>query len=261
LFGLNLFITLTVTAQSFKDLTFGVSLNPTLTYGINRSSSNERLRNNPNLTYKQYADSVREFETYKISVGLTGWVYYPLNVKWNIQAGLGYSEVGFTRRQENIKIGDKLFPGIGTGVLLESSNTTKNIDYAFRYQYLSIPVLFNYYGKRSRDFSWSYYLTGGAAINMLVKSQVRAKLDNFYVEGKNIYSLDSTGYEGRRVAVNLFVGGKAEYRVDHQFSLFVQPLVTFFPLSVSKTVMKSNPIGVQVNCGVTFNLNAISGDE
>jgi hypothetical protein len=259
--GLALILAGSVSAQTFQDITFGISINPTITFPINGTSSNAPLNSYATQTYKEYADSIKSFESYKVSVGLTAWVFYNLNLRWSVQAGLGYSEVGFTRSQDNIRIGDKLYPGMGTGVLLENSNSVKNIDYVFRYQYVTVPILFNYFGKRSRDFKWSYYFTTGAALNVLAKNEIRAKLKNFYVEGENEYKFDSTGYEGRRVAVTIFLGGKLEYKLDKQYTFFAQPMITAFPMSVSKTEMKSFPIGLQVNCGVVLNLNGKEGDE
>lgn len=249
---ISLLATIVASAQSREKITFSASLNPTITYCINTSSSDKPVNDNSSMTFKQFADSIKGFETYKLSMGGTFWVNYLMNAKWSMQAGLGYSEVGFTRKQENIQLGDPLFPGIGSGILEELSNTNKNINYSFKYQYLSVPVLFNYYAKRSRDFKWTYFFTAGAAVNVLIKDQIKAKLDNFYVEGKNVYKLDSTGYEGSRVTMNLFVGGKFEYKVENGLSVFAQPMLTVFPFSVSQTEMKSRPIGLQVNCGVVY---------
>lgn len=254
-FFLCLLSILGASAQSQEKLTFSASLNPTMTYSINTSSSTKPINENTSQTYEQFADSIRSFETFKLSMGATVWMNYLLSSKWSLQVGLGYSEVGFTRQQKNIQLGDTLFPGVGSGILEELSNTTKNIDYSFRYQYLTVPVLFNYYAKRSRDFKWSYYFTSGLAINVLVKDQIKAKLDNFYVEGENMYKVDSTGYEGSPVTLNLFVGGKFEYKIDNGLSVFGQPMLTIFPLSVSKTEMKARPIGLQINCGISYNFS------
>lgn len=241
-------------AQSRNKIMVSASLNPTITYGINTTSSDETIGPPPAQTYKQFADSVRSFETYKLSLGATVWVNYLLNAKWDVQAGIGYSEVGFTREQNNIQLGDSLFPGVGSGmgVLTELSNTEKNIDYRFRYQYLTVPVLFNYYAKRSRDFKWTYYFTGGFGVNVLLKHQMKAKLDNFYEDNENVFSIDSTGYEAYPVTMNLFVGGRFEYKMGNGLYIFGQPMITVFPISVSKTAMKSRPIGLQVNCGIAY---------
>jgi hypothetical protein len=262
IFIVNVFIVFGALAQSKHKVTLSASLNPTITYCINTSSSSAIVPDQTSsITYKEFADSIKSFETFKTSLGATVWMNYPLNVKWTLQAGLGYSEVGFTREQKDIHLGDVLFPGVGSGVLEENSNSTKNIAYKFRYQYLTVPVLFNYYGKRSRDFKWSYYFTTGAAMNILVNDQIKAKLDNFYVEGEKVYKIDSTGYEGNRITMNLFVGGKFEYKVKTGLSVFGQPMITIFPFSVSQTEMKSRPIGLQVNCGITYDFSGPLKDE
>lgn len=244
-------------AQSRTKLTYGVSLNPTLTYSINSSTSTQPHSINKTQTVQQYVDSISDYETYKLSLGATVWANYMLSQKWMLQLGLGYSEVGFVREQENIKYRDNLFPGIGAnGRVEDKSNVVKNAYYSFRYQYLTVPVLFNYYAKRSGDFKWSYYVTGGVGLNVLLKHQIKAKLDNFYVEGENVFKLDSTGYEGAPFTVNLFLGGRIEYKIDKQLSAFAQPMFTVFPMSVSKSDVKAFPVGVQLNVGVAYSLNS-----
>lgn len=239
-------------AQSRARLSYSASLNPSITFPINISSSSQPVSGNPYQTHEQYADSVRTFETYKLSLGATVWVNYLLGQKWSLQAGLGYNETGFTREQTNIKFRDKLFPGIGDGMLIENSNSTKSINYSFRYQYLTVPVLFNYYAKRSRDFKWTYYFTTGVGFNFLLKHEIKATMKNFVVDGESTIHLDSTGYEGRAFAMNIYVGGRIEYKVDKNLSVFGQPMITAYPLSVSKTPMQVYPIGLMVNCGVVY---------
>jgi hypothetical protein len=257
LFCFSILISTSLVAQTRSKLTFDVSLNPTATYSINTSSSDKQLSSNNPQTYSEYSDSISNFESYKLSMGGTVWVNYLLSRTWTVQAGIGYSEVGFTLKQEDIKFHDKLLTGTGSSGRLEDvSNSIKNVDYSFKYQYLTVPVLFNRYIKRSGDFKWTYYFTMGAAVNILLKHQVKAKLDNFYIEGQNVFKIDSTGYEGRRVTPNIFIGGRFEYKLDKQFSAFAQPMITVFPLSVSKTEMKARPIGLQLNIGVAYNFDS-----
>ncbi|AMS26082.1 hypothetical protein AEM51_02700 [Bacteroidetes bacterium UKL13-3] len=257
-----LFWGLLLEAQSRDKLFFSASVNPTITMAFNSSSSSKLTGSYPPQTLTQYQDSIASSESYKLSVGATVWVNYMLNQRWTVQAGLGYSEVGFSRQQKSIQFNDKLFPGIGAnGKLIEFSNTEKNIDYRMRYQYITLPILFNYYGKRSGDFKWTYYFTAGIGLNMLVKHEMKAVLDQFVVEGQKVFHIDSTGYEGRTFATNLFIGGRTDYKIDKSLSVFVQPLLTVFPMSVSKTDMKSYPIGLQVNLGVSYVLGKDKKDE
>lgn len=220
---------------------------------INVTSSNKTTGTFPPQTLSQYQDSIRSFESYKLSVGATVWVNYALNQRWSVQAGLGYSEVGFSRQQQNIQLNDKLFPGIGAnGKVIDGSNADRSVDYRMRYQYITLPVLFNYYGKRSGDFKWTYYFSTGVGFNVLLKHEMKAVLNQFVIEGQDVYHLDSTGYEGSRFALNFFVGGRVDYKINKNVSVFAQPMFTFFPLSVSKTEMKSYPLGLQVNLGVSY---------
>jgi hypothetical protein len=241
-----------VLAQNKLPFTYSASLNPSVSLPINISSSKDPVPGKPDQTYSEYADSVRSFETYKLSLGATVWANYVINRKWSVQAGVGYSETGFTRQQRNITFNATLMPGIGSGRLQELSNSQKSIDYTYKYQYVTVPVLFNHYMKRSGNFKWSYYVTMGAALNVLLKHEIKAELDQFVVDGKSTFHLDSTGYEGRRVGVNLFVGGRFDYKVDKNIMVFGQPLLTFYPVSVSKTPIQVYPIGLTFNCGITY---------
>lgn len=249
-------VSVAVWGQSRTKLYFSASLNPVITMAYNTTSSDKLTGSTPVQTLKQYQDSVRSFETYKLSLGATVWLNYLINSKWSIQTGIGYSEVGFSRQQNNIQFNDKLFPGVGTkGKLIELSNSEKNINYRLRYQYITVPVLFNYYAKRSGNFKWTCYFTGGLGLNILVKHEMKAVLDQFVIEGEKEFHVDSTGYEGSPFSLNLFAGGRFDYKVDKTISVFAQPMLTVFPLSVSKTDIKSYPIGLQVNLGVSYILD------
>lgn len=248
-------VSVAVWGQSRTKLYFSASLNPVITMAYNTTSSNKSTGSIPAQTLTQYQDSIRSFETYKLSLGGTVWVNYLLNSKWSIQTGIGYSEVGFSRQQNDIKFNDKLFPGIGTGKVIDISLSERSANYRLRYQYITVPVLFNYYAKRSGDFKWTYYFTGGLGLNMLVNHEMKAVLDQFVIDGEKEFHIDSTGYEGSFFSVNVFVGGRFDYKIDKSISVFAQPMLTVFPLSVSKTEMKSYPIGLQVNIGISYILD------
>lgn len=241
--------------QSRTKLYFSASLNPVITMAYNTTSSNKPASSNTSQTLTQYQDSIRSFETYKLSAGATVWVNYLINAKWGIQTGIGYSEVGFSRQQNDIQFNDKLFPGIGSGKVIDISLSERSANYRLRYQYISVPVLFNYYAKRSGDFKWTYYFTGGLGLNVLVNHEMKALLDQFVIDGEDEFHIDSTGYEGSAFALNLFVGGRIDYKVDKSITVFAQPMVTAFPLSVSKSDIQSYPIGLQVNLGVAYVLD------
>lgn len=263
LFIFTLFITFYygVSAQTRTKLALGFSLNPTATYAFNSSTSSQLVSNKPNQTVSQYVDSIGESERIKLSIGATVWVNYLLNQKWTVQAGLGYSEVGFTIQQNNIQFKDAVFPGVGTSnKILDKSNADRSIDYNYKYQYLTMPVLFNYYTTKAADYKWSYHLTGGLGVNVLLKHQMKAILDNFYIDNEKVYHIDSTGFEGRSVTLNLFLGGRIEYKLDKQLTFFGQPLLIVFPFSVSKTEQHSYPIGLQLNCGVLYTIEKPTND-
>lgn len=252
----GLVCTTLLTAQSRKKITFGASLNPALTIGYNHSSSDRLLRSSTGYlqTHQAYIDSVAGFETYKLSLGATGWVTYLWNRNWSVQAGLGYSEVGFTRKQENIRFNDVTFPGIGNGRINDLTNIgSRSIEYRFRYQYVTVPIIINRYLKRSKDYKWDFYLSGGIGLNVLLRHQLHAVLKEFSVDGETAFKLDSTGFEGRRFAAQVLLGGRFDYQFSREMSVFAQPMLTAFPFSVSSTDARSNPIGIQCSIGIVYN--------
>jgi hypothetical protein len=250
---LGLFFSMFLMAQSKTKWSIGASINPTFSTSINTTNSSEKV-NGSNLTYKQYNDSVRSKESYRFNFGVTGWFNYALNNKWDLQAGLGYMDVGFQRNQKNIKFNDKLYPGIGNGYLTELSNNEKNIDYNYRYQYLHIPALFNYRVKKSGDYKITYSFTLGAAIDVLLRHKITANLDNFVVDNEKTFHLDSTGYGGRPFAFNIIVGGRVDYKIDKKYIVMVQPVIGFYPISVSSSPISVYPFYFSINMGLVLDL-------
>lgn len=238
-------------AQTKSKWNIAASINPTFSYSINTSSSNQPVQGS-NLTYQQYNDSVRSHESYRFNFGFTAWFNYSLNQKWDLQAGLGYSDIGFQRQQRDIKFKDRLYPGIGNGTLMEFSNNVKNIDYNYHYQYLHIPVLFNHRMGKSHDYKFIFSYSLGATLDVLLKHRMTASLDNFYVDNENHFSFDSTGYGARPIALSLTAGARVDYKIDKKLTLMVQPLIGIYPVSVAPGPINVYPFYFMINTGLIF---------
>lgn len=254
-----LLITTPIQAQEreIKDqvnYSWGFSGHVTLGSANNSSSSNDPVRAGYPLTFKNYADSTNRRETMRISLGGTLWGFYQVNKQIKLQLGISYIDIGFRRTQENIQFQDPLFPGIGPGYVADNSqgSGTKSAEYNYRYQYLQIPIMVNYHLHQTRDFMYNFYIGGGIATNILLDHRISADLYHFTVDGETRFNLDSTGYEARRLGLNILVTAKGEYKFDKNTLFFVQPVFGISPISVSKTRIDSYPYYIQVNAGFIY---------
>lgn len=253
---LFIFFAASASAQSRDKLTLGGGVMPLATWSFNTSSSNDPVKKGGTQTFKQYADSVSAHETYRYSfaIGVVG--NYLLNQKWSVQFGLSYLDIGFQRQQKDIQFMDYTHPGIGKGRILDLTSAKRSIDYNYRYQYLQIPAMMNYTFKQSRDYRWLFQVSSGVGVNVLLKHQMTAVLNQFTEDGESEFDIDSTGYEGYRMAVNVFVGAKAEYRYEKKTTLFIQPLLGFYPVSVSASPVNVFPFFFGINLGAVYTLEA-----
>ncbi len=245
-------------AQSKTKLSLGASISPTITGSLNTSSS-DAIVSNTGQTFTKYNDSISNKETYRISYGASVWVIYALTKNIDLQTGLTYLDVGFQRQLTNLKYLDRTYPGIGTGeysgIVIDKSNVKKSIDLNYRYQYLQIPILANFDLKHSRDFKFEFDMNAGIGLNFLLNHELQAKMvDSYKIEGKSEYNFDSTGYSARKFALNVMVGGTMKYKYEKNIYLFAQPIIGFYPLSVSGGDISSYPYYFSINLGVIYSL-------
>ncbi len=243
--------------QSSTKLTVGISIAPILTGSFNTSSSNA-ITGDLGQTCSTYTDSISAKETYRISYGASAWLLYAINKNIGIETGLTYIDVGYQRQLKNLNYQDKTYPGIGSGIgngiVIDKSNTpTKNIDLNYRYQYLQIPILFNFDIKHSRDLKFEYYLNAGIGLNFLLNHTLQAKtIDSYSIDGKKEFVIDSTGFSPRRFAINAIIGGLVKYKYEKNIYLFAHPIIGFYPISVSGENISSYPYYVSINVGLMY---------
>lgn len=242
-------------AQSRIKMSAGISVAPMLCGAFTGSDITRAAPGFGNKTYTQIADSFGRDESYRISYGFHAWFNYLLNAKWSLQAGIGYADVGFQRIQDNPKFSDKIHPGIGRGIIEDLTDNRKSIAYNYRYQYLQIPVMFNYLIKQTSDYKWIFHATGGVGLNFLLNHKMTANLKYFSIDNNHTFDIDSTGYDGATFTLNMMIGLKAEYRYEKKISLFIQPLFGIYPFSVSQSNMSVRPYFAGINFGITHILN------
>jgi len=243
-------------AQSKTPWSITFSLSPVFCNTINTTGSNDRMPGT-NTSYTKYVDSVKAKETYRFNVLTpTFWFNYSLGLDLDLQTGLGYMDVGYQRIQDNLHLHDNLYPGIGTtGTLTELTSNPRSINYDYRFQYLHIPCLINYVVKKSGDFKTIFSVSGGVAFDILLKHKITANLQNdFYIDGKQQFNIDSTGYKARAIAFQFIVGGRMDYKFDKKLTLMVQPVFGICPFSVTSNEISVYPYYFALNTGIIWDI-------
>lgn len=218
------------------------------------SSSDNNLVPGKSYSYAEYSDSINAYQNGRVTLGVSAQFQYALNKKWSIQTGLTYLDIGFQRKQEGINFKDTTYPGMGTGRVEELSGSTKSITYSYRYQYLQIPILANYIVSQTRDLKYTHRISGGFSTNILLNHDIKAKLDEFVVDGEEVFKFDSTGYEAAGFGLNLLFGYRLDIRGEDKHIYYIQPMLGISPISVSTTPLKSYPIFLQLNVGMLFSV-------
>jgi hypothetical protein len=198
--------------------------------------------------------------TGRFTAGIHAWYNKTLGNKWDLQTGIGYTDFGFRRQQPDAKLMDHTYPGLGSGMILDASNVRKNINYDYRFHYIQIPLWFNYDLGRTKDFKTNFSLTMGAALDVLVKHHMTARLDKFTVDEEKKFQFDSTGLKASPVNMNVNLGFKVEHKMDKTTTLIVQPMFNLFPFSTTTEDIKVRPYAVMLHIGLVLNLSG-SGDK
>lgn len=231
-------------AQTKSVFRVGVSVNPALNgafISANDSAAASFLKvNESNITYKT-------------AVGSTIWFRYLVKRKLDIMFGLGYQNLGFQRKQENLRFNEATYPGIGVGKIEDLSNSEKSLYYNYRFDYINIPVLLNWYVGSDKDYKFHFAYTLGAQANVLVNHNLNAYTNTgFSIDGQNNFKLDSSGFSGNAVNIGVMAGFRAEYNYTKKIDVFVQPLVFFSPMSITSKPYTAMPFNAQINVGLTF---------
>jgi hypothetical protein len=236
-------------AQSVDKIKFGIGGNLVYTNSIN-SSNSDAIVPGTFKTYAKYADSVAQYEKGRYTAGISAWVAYSVSQKLSIQTGLSYLDVGFTRVQSNIQYTDSLFRPLGR--IEELTLTDKTAEYRYRYHYLHIPIMANYSLYSNRNGNHSIFLVGGMAMNVLLKHDMKAVLDQFVIDGEFVHRFDSTGYDGRRLGLNMMAGVRYEFKDEDKQRFFIQPNFGFSPISVTNIPIRVIPVFFQLSGGIIF---------
>lgn len=250
----------TANAQKIKSasIDFYATIGVVFNGSLNSSSSSEMV--NGSQTFKQYQDSTTEKETWRLNFSPQIGIIYKLNRDFDLQFGLGYLVLGHQRQLNNLKYEDYTYPGVGStpgGQIIENTNVERDIKLNYRYHYLQVPLLFNYHlNSRAIGQKFKVSLSGGVGFNILLKHDINAVLNSgFKIDDKSSFSIDSTGFKANTIAANIMLGTRIDYDFKRQFKLTCQPMLGYFPLSVSSNQLEARPWYFNISFGVIYSLD------
>lgn len=247
--------------NTISKLNFYATIGPVFNGSMNSSTSSNLA--NGTQTYSKYQDSIGGNETWRLTYSPQIGIIYQLSKNVDLQCGLGYMVLGHQRQLNNLHYKDATYPGIGSGtgngVLIENTNVERNIDLNYRYQYLQIPVLFNYHlNIRNLTQKVKISLSAGLGLNVLLKHDINAVLSTgFKIDNKSSFSLDSTGYKANVLNANLTIGSLVDYNYTKQIKLIFQPLIGYFPMSVTSGDINAHPWFISLNLGMIYTLDKL----
>lgn len=205
---------------------------------------------------KAFVSAQKSNINFKFNNSANIWLRYLVKRKLDIMFGLGYASQGFTRKQENLNLYDKTYPGIGTGRIEDLSSSNKSINYNYTFNYLQIPVLLNWNVVASADYKIQFAYTAGANLEVLLKHKIVAHTSSgFAIDGEKRFVLDSTGFTANPIHLSLLGGCRVEFYVNKKIDLLVQPLISFSPLSLTQKPFSAIPYNFFLNLGFTYTLN------
>lgn len=231
-----------INAQSNSEYSIGVSIAPASSISLISGKG-----------WNEYLDSSNSNQVFKTNLHIHAWFNKSISKEMDLQVGLGYANIGFQRAQKSLRFKDYTYPGIATGMVEDFSNTEKQLDYYYQFQYLQIPMLLNMQVGRSKDFKYRYSFSTGLTLNTLIKHKLIAEtISGYYIDGNERFVLDSTGFNARRFSLQVQLGMKADFKIDKKTRGFVQPLLAFYPISISSGDRKINPFLLIINFGINY---------
>jgi hypothetical protein len=229
-----------VNGQSKQNFELGLSVAPAVNFCQVKGTE-----------WESYINSSKSSVSNYISLQVHAWIKKSIGKNSNVQIGLGYADLGFERLQQNLQLSDRTYPGIGSGVIPDVSSMEKKITYTYHFRNLQLPIIWNGLVGHSKDFRIKFYASAGAVLNTLLShSLVAETAQGYLIDSQSKFQLDSSGFNPNRINLAFQVGLKGVYKLDKNKSLFVQPLIGYFPFSITSSSTSVNPILLQVNVGL-----------
>ena len=247
--------------NTISKLNFYATIGAVFNGAINSSTSSKLA--NGTQTFSKYQDSIASSETWRLTFSPQIGIIYKLNKDVDFQCGFGYIVLGHQRTLSNLQFHSNTFPGIGTGlgngIIIDKTNIERNINLNYRYHYLQVPLIINYHlNFRTLTQKVKIALSGGIGLNVLLKHDINAVLSTgFKIDEKSSFSLDSTGYSASVFTANLMLGTMVDYNYSKQIKFVFQPMLGYYPLSVTNKDLAAKPWFVNFNLGVIYTLDLL----
>lgn len=235
-------LTITGYTQKIKGSWY-VSISPTIGNTINTYTFN------PGSYYK---DSLRKLDRWRSAIGASAIYALELQNKNKLMVGLQFQNFGFTRKRENYKFLDTLHPEIGQ--MFDMSQTGSNyINFNYRYQYLTIPVLYSTrISGRSMKSSTIHWMIGGS-VATLINHDIRAVLHGFSARGKKVFILNDGNDNPARFNINLQTGFRLENLISGKNTyIFVQPTLYLPILNANYGIERHHLYALSCEVGFIF---------
>lgn len=156
---------------------------------------------------------------------------HAVNRNINLQLGLEYHRMSFTRVLEDLQFHDTVHPQVGR---IEDLSQTGQKDAFFyhKYHYLSVPFVVQTflapkYGRKKA----SVHLITGISFDLLIQDKIDVFLKGYTVKGESRHTIQND-YTAAQLNINTIIGGRFVFFLEEKLAFTVQPHLTF-PLLVS----------------------------
>lgn len=157
----------------------------------------------------------------------------------DIQLGIGYKSLSFTRIRQDLQFHDTVHPEIGRLLDLSQTVLQKDAYFYHRYRYISFPIAYQKAISRgSVNDKARFYFAAGLDFDLLFSDKTKVALRGFSVGGEDRFVI-SNDYDASAFNVGLNLGGRFEYRLDGTSNLSVQPAFYYPILTSAKDEMVS----------------------
>ncbi|MDI1234331.1 MAG: hypothetical protein PSX81_08620 [bacterium] len=209
----------------------------------------------------QIKDSLKKQDRWRSAIGASALFGIELSKTRKLMIGLQFSNYGFTRKREDYKFLDTLHPEIG--VMYDLSQTGGNyINFNYRYQYLTIPVLYSTQISGKAMKSSTIYWNIGGSISGLVHHDIRAVLNGFSAQGQKVFKLKNNGENPGLFNANFHTGFRLENLIDGKRTyIFVQPSLNIPLLNANYGKERHHLYALSFEVGFIFKPEKISSKE
>ncbi len=168
-------------------------------------------------------DSLKNLSAFRATLQAGARIQIKAGKNWMIQTGMGYQRNSSRFERTNLQFHDSIHPTIGRIDDL-SQAATKSAIYRYNFDYLEIPLNFQYRINVSKGASvYTPYVVLGIQNQILLTHQLRVDLKGFTVQGENIFKVDESGWTAADYKALLNLGARFELNMSKDTWVVIQP--------------------------------------